>query len=278
MKFTGFQLAIQHPEKTVAFYTQVLGMTLHNTEEYNNCVIYTLRFADTKQQLQLLYKRHQSLSSYTHEPRDNYWKFSIFVNDIQAFYQHLTAKKHPISEPHQFADVGYLAHTVDTENHQIELIQKTFKNSPPNPTLHSNHVLGLLTLRTRDPMPSIRLFEEVLTMKLHVRMQVASKGGFSLYFLGDKRLTPPSSDIDAPENREWLYQQDHLFIELQHHWGSQHDPDFTLNCENKALQQLHFSGNLGPLTERLNHYGTAFKQTAKQIHLKTIDRHIIVVN
>lgn len=283
MKLTGFQLAIQHPEKTVAFYTQVLGMSLNHTEKNDNRVIYTLGFAKDEPQLQLLYDSNQTLSPYALHPQDNYWKYSIFVEDIQAVYQRLTAQNHPIGEPYQFGDIGYLAHTVDTENHQIEFIQKTFKNSSlTSPTTDKNPVLGLLTLRTIDPMQSIRQFEEVLAMKLHVRMHVERGGGFSLYFLGDKQLTPPSSDIDALENREWLYQQRHLFIELQHYWGSDHATDFSLNSDNNALQQLNFTGDLSGVGTRLNRHLTAFEQTteatSEQIHFESTDKHRVVVS
>lgn len=281
MQLFGFQLVIQHPKKTLAFYTKTLGMTLFDLTENDTQSIYIVGFHQ-EQTLQLVYDKTKKLPPYTLQPTDNYWKFSLFVDDIQAVYQRLTATNHSVGEPYQFGDIGYLAHTLDTENHQIEFIQKTFKDTPRPVALVKNPALGLLTLRTADSMKSIRLFEDVLAMKLHVRMHVERGGGFSLYFLGDNNLTPPSGDMDALENREWLYQQRHLFIELQHYWGSDHADDFSLNTADSPLQQLCFSGDLSALTERLTHHGIHFvrntEQSLEQIRFETVDKHVIVVS
>ena len=66
-----------------------------------------------------------------------------------------------------------------------------------------------------------------MDLKLLVRMYVKRGAGFTLYFLGDKKLQPPNPDIDAIENREWMYQQSHLFIEIQHYWSSEFDDEFS---------------------------------------------------
>lgn len=275
MQLTGFQLSIRYPEKTLAFYTETLGMRLCKTEDNDTHVVYTLCFENASQQLQLVHEKDKNLAPYALSPQDSYWKFSIFVDDIQQVYQRLMAQGHSVSEPYQFGDIGYLAHTLDSENHQIEFIQKSFQGKPI--VNNNTPVLGLLTLRTADPMKSIRLFETVLDMKLLVRMHVERGSGFSLYFLGDKNLTPPSSDMDALENREWMYQQQHLFIELQHYWGSEHNPDFALqSTPDQGLQQMNVSGDLPTLSSRLAHHDVVFAEIAEHIEFTTIDKQKIV--
>ncbi|WP_074408459.1 hypothetical protein [Aquimarina megaterium] len=126
-------------------------------------------------------------------------------------------------------------HAKDIENYQIEFIQKTFKQNTPSYLktsktypLYQLPTMGLITLRTTDPIKSIRFYESFFGMKLLVRMYVNRSNGFTLYFLGDNNLVVPNPDIDAIENREWMYQQNSTFIELQYYWGSEHQKGFKL--------------------------------------------------
>ena len=68
----------------------------------------------------------------------------------------------------------------------------------------------------------LRFYRDFLGMKLLVREDV-SDYGFFLYFLAFTDDKPPSSNIDAVENREWLYQRQYTVLELQvFQDGSQH--------------------------------------------------------
>lgn len=92
-------------------------------------------------------------------------------------------------------------------------------------------------------------------------------------------MKAPSPDIDAIENREWMYQQEHLFIEIQHYWNSEHDSDFILNTsQENGLQSINFKGDLESLEERLKKNRIPFHQEKDKVIFKTIDNHTIICN
>jgi len=277
MKLQSFTLQIFEPKKTLNFYTTVLGFRLLNKFSENNSIYYNLGFQNQIYFIQLKYTPDLSLTPYQEMALDNYWKYSIFVTDIQKTYQGIQQRGYRIGDPYQFGDIGYLSHTTDNENHNIEFIQKTFKSNPLH-TQESNPSLGLLTIRTKDPVKIVKFYEEVMGLKLYVRMYVDRGRGFTLYFLGHKNLKVPSIDIDAIENREWMYQQSHLFIEIQHYWNSENNPDFYLNASDKnGLRTINFSGNLEILKKRLIANNIVYNEINDEIIFQNIDHHKISV-
>lgn len=283
MKFTGFSLHISNPEVTIPFYLDILGFDLVNESIQGNKTIFTIRNAQQSHTLDLVYDSENSEGVYTQYPDDNYWKFSLFVGDILRTQQQLNSNKHTTKEAYQFGQIGYLMHTADLERHQVEFIQKTFKENTkaiaPDNTyfLKEQPILGLLTIRTKDPIQSIRFFEGVLDLKLLVRMYVNRGKGFTLYFLGDKDLVAPNPAIDAIENREWMYQQNELFIEIQYYWESEYDDSFKLNQNSKGLQTINFTGDTTILKTKLSKQNIRFEENDKSITFKSIDDHTIVV-
>lgn len=278
MKLHSFTLQIFEPKRILSFYIHVLGFKLLNEYSENESTYYELGFANIHFYLQLKYTPTLEKITYKEKVTDNYWKYSIFVNDIQRVYKKLKEKEVTIGKPFQFGDIGYLSHTVDLENHQIEFIQKTFKQNTPNSnnSLLEKPELGLITIRTKDPIKSIKFFEVILDLKLFVRMYVDRGKGFTLYFLGNKNLQVPNPDIDAIENREWMYQQNHLFIEIQHYWNSEYDIDFSLKpTEGNGLKSINFSGSLNVIKERLMKNKISFHQEKDKIIFETIDKHQI---
>lgn len=282
MKLQSFTLQIFEPEKMLSFYINVLGFKLLNEISEDDSIYYNLCFENTDFHLQLKYTSSLKKTAYQQESTDSYWKYSLFVDDIQRVYKKLQKEKHLISEPIQFGDIGYLAHTTDPENHQIEFIQKTFKQNTVTTIANNNYPLlenpklGLLTIRTKDPIKSVKLFENILDLKLFVRMYVNRGNGFTLYFLGGKNLNVPNPNIDAIENREWMYQQSHLFIEIQHYWNSEYDTDFSLNPTlNNGLQSVNFSGDIAVLKEKLKKENISFHQKENKITFETIDKYIV---
>lgn len=213
-------------------------MVLVDTNRNANETSYILEFPNGKTQLELIHDRNGAITDPYQEKRtDNYWKYSLFVDDIQRVYHNLQDKNHVVGEAYQFGNIGYLSHTKDPENHQIEFIQKTFEKDTPvtendsrYPLLESP-VMGLITIRSVDPLRSIRFYEAFFEMKLYVRMYVDRGSGFTLYFLGRKGLNPPNPDMDAIENRTWMYQQNEPFIEIQYYWGSEYATDFVLETD-----------------------------------------------
>lgn len=289
MRITGFQLHIRNPETALTFYTRVLGMRLHHTQTADGFTVYTLASEGSPCRLTLRHSHSCTLSPYTLHAGDNYWKYSLFVDDIQRVYQRLLACGHAVSEPFQLDEIGYLAHTADTENHAIEFIQKTFRNSTPLPVERDSHaplgecpVPGLVTVRTTDPIKAIRFYERFFEMKLLVRMTVKRGSGFTLYFLGDSQLIPPEPDMDAVANREWLYQQNGLFIEIQHYWGNQ-GSDFALNTGHSDLHHIRFRGDTAMLKKRLDGQRLVFAEKRRpctgqsEVHVRSPDGHKIIV-
>ena len=316
IKLSSFCLGSQSPEKAVDFYQKVLGMELLETRSYENIRVYILRFPQSDAGLELPFvlglELRQDMSKkncpYYQEGTDAYWKYSVFVDDIQLAYEKLKDKTN-VSEPFQFGDIGYLMHLTDSENYNIEFIQKSFKqNMPktlPNPNqnqnqnsepksnpdinspLHQIPVMGLITMRTKDPVKSIRFYEQFFGLRLLVRMYVDHGTGFSLYFLGDKHLEPPYNDIDAVENREWMYQQNTCFIELQHYWGSEFQKEFTLS--HKADEPMGFKAiqfktdNLQTLKHDLDSRRVAYANhfdplgNKEEIHIVDPDGRKIIV-
>ncbi|QKX05437.1 hypothetical protein HN014_11100 [Aquimarina sp. TRL1] len=283
MKFKGFSLHINHPEETLSFYQDIIGFRLVEQYQVENHTIFCLESKARGYDLELIYNQESENISYAHEMQDNYWKYSLFVDDIKRVYHRLNQIKHTTGEAYQFGDIGYLMHTADTESHKIEFIQKTFEQHSRQTVsndlffLKEQPVLGLLTIRTKDPVKMLRFFESTLGLKLFVRMYVEKGEGFTLYFLGDRELVPPNPDIDAIENREWMYQQNHLFIEIQYYWGSEYKEGFDL-CRNKrGLKSINFVGNLETVKEKLLLYEVQFVERETSIIFNTLDAHEIIV-
>ncbi len=250
MKLSKLVLKSQNIKEAIAYYTKVLGAELISISNKEKEERYLFQF--TKGNSAALELRHQKglddkNDAYKQEPTDTYWKYSLFVCDILQVYNAIK-NNHTIGTPYQFGNIGYLSHTHDIEAYNIEFIQKDFKeNTKPSIAqdqypLKEIPVLGLITLRTKDPLKSIQFYELYFELKLHVRMYVdrGNGVGFTLYFLGGKSLQAPSKDIDAIENREWMYQQNETFIELQYHWGTEHD--FELEYNSKEKKRLGFQG------------------------------------
>lgn len=278
MHLQSFTLQIFETERTLKFYTEVLGFRLLEKYRENKSTFFNLYLDGSKYFLQLKFTELLERKPYQEDATDNYWKYSLFVTDLEKNYSEIQQKKWSISTPFQFGKIGYLSHTQDSENHQIEFIQKSFKDNSVLKTALGN-VLGLITIRTKDPLKTIRFYETILDLKLFVRMYVNRNKGFTLYFLGNKELDVPNLDIDAIENREWMYQQDHLFIEIQHYWGSEFDDDFHLSAnDNNGLQSINFTGDTSILENRLRLNNIAYKAGNNRIVFQTIDKHIISVN
>ncbi|CAL2104210.1 VOC domain-containing protein [Tenacibaculum sp. 190130A14a] len=277
MKLQSFTLQIFDPEETIEFYTTILGFTLIHELTKDGFIYYDFRFQNPDFYVRLQYDPLANKALYQEKMTDNYWKYSLFVDDIQEAYKYVLTQNLNIGAPFQFGDIGYLAHTTDTEQHKIEYIQKTFEQNGRLATKEQT-ALGLITIRTKDPVKILKFYEEVLNMKLFVRMYVNRGNGFTLYFLGAKDLEAPNPDIDAIENREWMYQQSHLFIEIQHFWGSEQDDNFKLEATQRTgLQSINFAGDLAILKERLSAQNISYKEEMNSIIFKTLDKHTIVV-
>ncbi len=156
--------------------------------------------------------------SYQHKDTDRYWKIGISVPDLDLAWSALRSAGIEVSDPHQFHDIGYMAHLDDPEGFKIELLQQTFQGRPKKlGYLVSNHVfsgIGQVTLRTHDVDQALAFYRDRLGMRL-LSIQPVPQHGFTLYFLAFTDDTPPREDLRAVENREWLWQRPYTSLELQ---------------------------------------------------------------
>ena len=85
--------------------------------------------------------------------------------------------------------------------------------------MSQDFVIGQITTRITDPKRSLEFYQKVLRMKL-MSIQPVTPYRFTLYFLAYTEEDPPNSDLEAVENREWLWQRPYTTLELQHRWDS----------------------------------------------------------
>jgi len=239
-------LSIKNAEASLAFYQQRLGMTLVDQMERSGDGgrerFYFLGYAPPPTTLLVL---HQCLESrvlanqedYRHNKLDGYWKIGITLRDVDMARERLIAAGIEVNKPTQFRDIGYLCHLADPSGYNIELLQHDFAANfctarvDPQCPLGSIPTLGQITLRIKDPTPSLHFYCTLLGMKLLSR-QVVSPYRFTLYFLACSDEQPPDADIDAIGNREWLWKRPYTSLELQHNWDTPSDFRYSQQADN----------------------------------------------
>ena len=196
-----------NPEKQRQFYCDVLGMT----EFSDGSVGYG------GEQATLVFNKTNA--PYEPGPNDLYWKIALSVPNIELACRQLVDKGITVGTPEQFQDIGYLAHFTDPEGFTIELIEHWFKGQRQDEAIEPDSLGGgvhinLLTLRTANIDNIIELSRN-WGMKL-LSIQPVENYNFTLYFFAFTSDTPPSSDLQALENRAWLYQRKYTVLEIQH--------------------------------------------------------------
>ena len=158
---------------------------------------------------------------YQHDALDEYWKIGITLPNVDRAFEQLSRAGIAVSRPRQFLDIGYMCHFRDPDGHHIELLQHTFagrpRTSPGNPdlALGGGAQIGQITLRVTDVDAALAHYQGSLGMRLLSRQVVAGRD-FTLYFLAFTDEMPPNQDIEAIENRPWLWQRPYTTLELQH--------------------------------------------------------------
>ena len=104
----------------------------------------------------------------------------------------------------------------------------TIKQQP-----HDGFVFNHTMLRIKDPVVSLKFYEEVLGMTLLHKADFAAME-FSLYFLGklDKNEQPPS---EKPSRTQWTFAQRGV-LELTHNKKKKKDADFKYHDGNAKPQ------------------------------------------
>lgn len=211
MKITRHCLRVKNPGELVDFYETVLGMSNFGTSDHPL----------------LGYDRNQCLleltggakSDFEAEADALYWKIGITLRDLDVAFQHLQQWGHDISDPQQFRDIGYMSHLRDPQGFSIELLQRGFEGRATK--AGQGHPVGAqatfahITLRVNDIAAARAYCENKLGMRL-MSIQPVTEYGFSLYFFGWSSETLPVPDLEAVENREWLWARPYALLELQH--------------------------------------------------------------
>ena len=238
-------LRISEPPDSLKFYQDILGMNLlgqwcssrNGVQETHYSLGFTdpdCAVAETRRDLlttpetllDLVHQPHHPMpldAAYNMANNAHYWKIGITLADVDIARAHLLAAGVTVSDAAQFLDVGYLCHLHDFDGYCIELLQHDFAHNHKaviaNPLykLGNAPTLGQITLRISDAEASLHFYQDLLGMRLLSR-QVVAAYQFTLYFLAYTDDVPPNPDIDALENREWLWQRPYTTLELQHVW------------------------------------------------------------
>lgn len=218
MRLSALRLRVEDPEGLAGFYRDVLGMTVR-TEGPNRRLSYPGQGAD----LLLI----PGGGGYTHDLGQRYWKIGITLPDVDLAANYLRRKGVDASDPRQFLDIGYMCHFNDPEGFAIELLQHDFEGNRPNGAAQqdapfANACIGQITLRTGN-ISAEDAFWRNLGMRL-LSMQEVAPRGFDLHFYAFTDETPPSPDLWAVENREWLWKRPYTTLEFQHMAGAQFAP------------------------------------------------------
>lgn len=201
------RLRVRDPEAQRAFYCSVLGMR----DQGEGRVGYAAS--------EVALRFEQAEAAYAPRATDLYWKIAISVPNIEQAVQQLEARGVVCTAPRQFEDVGYLAHFADPEGFAIELIDHHFQGDRPaqfdDPDrLGGGAHISLVTLRCAD----IAAVEPALLswgMKV-LSVQPVTSRGFTLHFYAATGEVPPDADVQAVENRTWVYQRPYTVLEIQH--------------------------------------------------------------
>ena len=257
MQLAQHNLRISDPGTSLAFYQDIIGMTLLAKRARGSETHYFLGFVEPGSEAAgveagLSHWQASCFLVLVHDPEclsadvrkqpdsgEGYWKISISVRDLDVARNRLIANSVQPDAARQVGDIAYLCHFDDPDGYCIELIQHDFlKNHEPEPE-NPIYRLGtcpsflLVTYRVKDPLTSLRFYTELLGMRLLSRQVVEAKG-FTLYFLACTEESPPHFDVEHVDNREWLWQRPYAMVELQHVWGTEAEKDFAYRVGSES--------------------------------------------
>ncbi|MEW2914423.1 VOC family protein [Leisingera sp. JC11] len=212
-RLSGVQLQVEDPERLVRFYSDVLGMAARSDDG-------TWRAGYAGQDADLILLPGGRLVQHSRDER--YWKIGICLPNLDIACEQLRQKGVEVSAPHQFRDIGYMAHLHDPEGFAIELLQHDFQGNRPEgagdlalPLGGGAHV-GQITLRTGDIAAELAMRADMTLLSV----QEVAEFGFDLHFLAYTDETPPDPDLQAVANREWLWKRPYTTLEFQHISGA----------------------------------------------------------
>ncbi len=213
-RLSGLQLQVEDPKRLAGFYADVFGMKAWADGE-------NWRAGYAGEDADLIFLPGGTRAPHARDER--FWKIGICLPDLDIACEHLRQKGIEVSAPHQFRDIGYMAHLHDPEGFALELLQHDFLCNRPDGAGDTAQLLGggahvgQITLRTGDIAAELILHTD---MKL-LSVQDVAEFGFDLYFLAYTEETPPDPDLQSVANREWLWRRPYTTLEFQHIPGAQ---------------------------------------------------------
>jgi predicted enzyme related to lactoylglutathione lyase len=192
MKITRHCLRVRNPLELVDFYGTVLGM--RNYGDRNHPM---LGYHPGQCLLELT---GGAVKDYHAEPDALYWKIGITLRDLDTAVNVLRDNGHAVSDPQQFRNIGYMSHLRDPQGFDIELLQQGFEGHATDPgrghPVGGQATLAHITLRVNDIAAARAHCEGRLGMRL--------------------LSVQPIPDLEAVENREWLWSRPYALLEMQH--------------------------------------------------------------
>lgn len=210
----GITLNVTDPSGLATFYCDTLGMTRMDRDG-------EIAVGYGGQGAVLVLRQAFEGPTYQHQADHRYWKIAITLPNLDLAHAQLIGNGIASSDPHQFQKIAYMNKLEDPEGHIIELIQHTFINKPRTSdgdvslALGGGAQIGLVTLRTHDIEAEKRYFLDQLGMA-YLSRQAVSDRNFDLYFFAFTDEVQPNPDVNAVDNREWLWQRPYTTLEFQH--------------------------------------------------------------
>ena len=151
-------------------------------------------------------------------PDEFYWKIGITVRNLDHAVQFLRSKDIIVPDPIQFQNIGYMTHIADPDGHSIELLQQGFEGNESDPSsghpIGAQAILAHITLRIAD-LDAAQNWAEKHGLRLMSVQPIAGRA-FTLYFYSWSEEPLPHAELEAVENREWLWARPYTILELQH--------------------------------------------------------------
>lgn len=235
-------LKVKDGKKSVEFYQRNFGMTHFQTFKYpeQKFTIYLLSFDYPSNQgynrplgekeavLELIHhwgSEQDETFKYNNgnvEPHRGFGHICFSVDNINACCEALASNnvifKKKLSDGRQ-KDIAF---ALDLDGYWIELIKNKAIDPIEGQTEFCNYKFNHTMIRVKDPLKSLKFYQEVLGMKL-VRKSDFPEAKFTLYFLGYEDHL--SSKGKLPSDRQGL-------LELTHNWGTELDPSFSYHNGN----------------------------------------------
>lgn len=228
-RLSGVRLQVKDPEALAGFYTRHLGMEARAEGDGTMRLGYAGRDAD----LILM----PGSGAHTASRDQRYWKIGITLPNVDLAVAQLRTAGIDVSDPRQFLDIGYMAHLSDPEGFAIELLQWDFEANRPDDAgdpaqpLGGQARIGQITLRTGDMAAETEAYSDMRLLSV----QDVAPYGFDLHFLAYTDEELPDPDVNAVENREWLWKRPYTTLEFQQIPGADIRP-------TPAFQGLEITG------------------------------------